>query len=129
MADLAELLCRTDPELRPSASDLLERLDALGGGFGCGCPGCPGIARPGGDGRGGSPGRRNGGGSGGEDLSSARAGDVRLREELAAKTRKVEEQVRMRGRAGGRLLVGAAFCFFWFFVHPLNIWPLCPAIL
>ena len=104
VAELAELLCRTDPELRPSASELLERLDALGGGFGCGSPDCPGIAHPGGDSRGSPGGRslsgsgRGGGwgavGGGGEEGSATETGDVRLREELAAKTRKVEEQVR-----------------------------------
>lgn len=83
IAQLAELLCRTVPEQRPSAAEVLERLDALGGSCGCdGCPGSAGLRRMGFNGRSGSAG----------DLEDV--GDVRLREELAAKTRKVQEQVR-----------------------------------
>lgn len=106
VAQLAEVLCRTVPEQRPSAAKVLEMLDALDGS--CGCEGCPGIAS--GDGLGGASACKNGfgggggggGGDGGNELTES--GDVRLREELAAKTRKVEEQVR-----------GACFalCLFW----------------
>ena len=88
VAELAELLCRTVPEQRPSAEEMLERLDALDGR--CGCEGCPGGVW-------GSGGDRRGGRSGSGDLSGAGGGypdDAGLREELAAKTRKVEEQVR-----------------------------------
>lgn len=84
IAQLAELLCRTATEQRPSAAEVLERLDAMDGL--CGCRDCPGGVFGGG---------RGGGGWGGHE--SEESGDVRLREELAAKTRKVEEQVPSRG--------------------------------
>lgn len=86
IAELAELLCRTMPEKRPSAVEVLERLDRLRGK--CGCHGCPGS-----DGIGGQH------AIGGGDIHQGMAGanetiDAGLREQLAAKTRKVEEQVR-----------------------------------
>lgn len=92
IAHLAELLCRTVSNKRPSAEEVLERLDAMDGR--CGCEGCPGVgggsgSGSGGDGRGWNFGSWSNGGSGDSD----EAGDIRLREELAAKTRKVEEQV------------------------------------
>lgn len=95
IARLAELLCRTVPEQRPSAAEMLEMLDDLDGR--CGCEGCPGgIDGSGGDRRGGRSGSGEvGGGSGG--FGGGGGGypdDSVLREELAAKTRKVEEQVR-----------------------------------
>lgn len=87
IADLAELLCRTDPELRPSAAEVLERLDALDGR--CGCHGCPGNH--------GNCSSGSYGGStdceGGGVVETDEPGDTRLRRELAEKTRKVEEQV------------------------------------
>lgn len=98
VAELCELLCRTVPEERPSAEEMLERLDALDGR--CGCEGCPGgIDGGGGDRRGGRSGSGEvgfgGGGSGGGGGFGQRQDDSGLREELAAKTRKVEEQVRL----------------------------------
>lgn len=87
VARLAELLCRTVPKERPSAEEMLEMLDDMDGR--CGCEGCPGGITGGADRRGGRSGSGDvsGGGSGHPD-------DSGLREELAAKTRKVEEQVR-----------------------------------
>lgn len=87
VAQLAELLCRTVPEQRPSAEEMLEMLDALDGR--CGCEGCPGGIGSGGDRRGVRSGSGDVGGGGG-----GHPDDAGLREELAAKTRKVEEQVR-----------------------------------
>lgn len=81
IAALAELLCRTVPEKRPCASEALEKLDRLIGS--CGCRACGGGRARAGSGAGSS-------GSGNESDDSS---DARLREELAAKTRKVEEQV------------------------------------
>lgn len=85
VARLAELLCRTVPEQRPSAAEMLEQLDALDGR--CGCEGCPGGIPFGSD--------RKGGRSGSGDIrgGGGHPDDSGLREELAAKTRKVEEQV------------------------------------
>lgn len=90
VAELAELLCRTVPEQRPSAVEMLEMLDALDGR--CGCEGCPGGIDGGGvDRRGGRSGSGDVGFGGGG--FGQRQDDSGLREELAAKTRKVEEQV------------------------------------
>lgn len=98
VARLAELLCRTVPEQRPSAAEMLEHLDALDGR--CGCDGCPGGIPFGGD--------RRGGRSGSGDLRAAAAAgghpdDSGLREELAAKTRKVEEQEVLIGQLQRKL--------------------------
>lgn len=107
IAQLAELLCRTVPEQRPSAAEVLERLDALDGH--CGCPGCPG------------------GGRGVQD--SKESGDVRLREELAAKTRKVEEQVLYRRAVGvSRSLGCRVFVIFFVCVCCFSWWSLLPGV-
>lgn len=93
VARLAELLCRTVPEQRPSAAEMLEMLDDLDSR--CGCEGCPGGI----DGVGERRGGRSGSGEiGGSSSGGGYAEGLVLREELAAKTRKVEEQVILVGR-------------------------------
>lgn len=82
IAALAELLCRTTVEHRPSAAGALERLDRIIEH--CGCARCNTIPIGGGAVR---ESVRGGG------YESDESGDSRLREELAAKTRIVEEQV------------------------------------
>lgn len=79
IAGLAELLCRTTVERRPSAAEALEKLDRIMGQ--CGCRGCRGAVGAG-----------IGGGYDSEGSEDARI----LREELAAKTRIVEQQVPWR---------------------------------
>eukprot|EP00903_Cladosiphon_okamuranus_P008921 g8539.t1 len=103
IARLAELLCRTVPDQRPSAAEMLEHLDALDGK--CGCDGCPGGIPFGTDrkaGRSGSGDLRGGGGSGGI-VGHGHPDDSGLREELAAKTRKVEEQEVLIGQLQRKL--------------------------
>lgn len=90
IARLAEDLCRTFPERRPSTAEVAERLNALNGS--CGCEDCPGNQGRDGDVGGGWRFSSGGYGSGPE---SEEPGEVRLREELAAKTRKVEQQVHL----------------------------------
>lgn len=77
IAELASQLCRTEPELRPSASEALERVTELC--THCECPVCVGEAS----------------GSSGDGDESDGSVDARLREELAVKTRIVEQQVRL----------------------------------
>lgn len=95
VARLAELLCRTVPEQRPSADEMLEQLDALDGR--CGCEGCPGGIPFGSDRKGGRSGSGDVRGGGGHPDDSG------LREELAAKTRKVEEQEVLIGQLQRKL--------------------------
>ncbi|CAB1110614.1 unnamed protein product [Ectocarpus sp. CCAP 1310/34] len=97
VARLAELLCRTVPEERPSAEEMLEMLDDMDGR--CGCEGCPGGITGGADRRGGRSGSGDVSGGGG----SGRPNDSGLREELAAKTRKVEEQEVLIGQLQRKL--------------------------
>lgn len=104
IARLAELLCRTVPEQRPSAAEMLEHLDALDGK--CGCDGCPGGIPFGADrkgGRSGSGNLRGGGGGGIGGHGHGHPDDSGLREELAAKTRKVEEQEVLIGQLQRKL--------------------------
>lgn len=84
IAALAELLCRTTVEHRPSAAEALERLDRIIEH--CGCAACKTVPVGGGAVR---ESVRGGG------YESDESGDARLREELAAKTRIVEEQARI----------------------------------
>lgn len=96
VARLAELLCRTVPEQRPSAAEMLEQLDAMDGR--CGSEGCPGGIPFGCD--------QKGGRSGSGDVRGGAGGhpdDSGLREELAAKTRKVEEQEVLIGQLQRKL--------------------------
>ncbi|CBN76782.1 eukaryotic translation initiation factor 2 alpha kinase PEK [Ectocarpus siliculosus] len=98
VARLAELLCRTVPEERPSAEEMLEMLDDMDGR--CGCEGCPGGITGGADRRGGRSGSGDVSGGGG---GSGHPDDSGLREELAAKTRKVEEQEVLIGQLQRKL--------------------------